>query len=288
MSCGAIILSHGTPGKRYCLANSTVMVHEVSTFNWGNVADIKNYAQETERINTLAMGILAKNMGKTVADLKKLLRGPEGKREIFLDAKDTLKLGIADKIVSTFLDIVPPPVEEDIQKSLTGKRVDRKVSILQADAEKQIVYGVPLDPYQFDAHKDLVPPGDVEKYAHAYAIGPRLISIEHTSETDAELVESSVLPYPSRSDYRAAMSGKPHRIFRFKLGPEKNQFAHSGSWLTGVKLFEDEDWTDVKDGKLTEFSVAGYGHRFEVDEDTDPMELVTEVIDVELFKPDEG
>ena len=98
MSCGAVLLSVGN--IRYASPTSTVMIHEASSFAWGNVNDVKVSSQESERLNTLLLGILAtrcKTKGG-VAAFKKIFSNE--KRDIFLTAAEAKKLGIIDHIGS--------------------------------------------------------------------------------------------------------------------------------------------------------------------------------------------
>jgi ATP-dependent Clp protease protease subunit len=64
MSAGAILFSFGTEGHRYCAPNATLMIHEVSSFQFGKVEELKVDAEETDRLNTLIFKLMAKNCGK--------------------------------------------------------------------------------------------------------------------------------------------------------------------------------------------------------------------------------
>lgn len=60
MSCGALLLGHGTPGYRFMEPNSTAMLHDVSSFSWGKVEEMKSSVKESERLNKLVYQKLAK------------------------------------------------------------------------------------------------------------------------------------------------------------------------------------------------------------------------------------
>jgi ATP-dependent Clp protease protease subunit len=64
MSAGAILFSFGTDGHRYMAPNATLMIHEVSSFSFGKVEDLKVDAEETDRLNDLIFKLMAKNCGK--------------------------------------------------------------------------------------------------------------------------------------------------------------------------------------------------------------------------------
>ena len=93
MSAGAVLLSAGD--KRYITKSSRVMIHKLSSFNWGNSDDIKTNADEIARLNSQLMEILAKNCGKTVKQLNNLLKET---RDLYLSANKAVSFGIVDKI----------------------------------------------------------------------------------------------------------------------------------------------------------------------------------------------
>lgn len=140
------------------------------------------------------------------------------------------------------------------------------VEIAKADEEKQIVYGVVLDPYRVDAHGDLVPPAEVEKTAHGFVAKSRIIGLQHKEMADATLIESWLVPYPSDADYKAAMKGEPHKASRMAFGDDE---VHSGAWIVGTKL-GDAEWQAVKEGKITAYSIGGVGKRRQMSESEMP------------------
>jgi uracil-DNA glycosylase family 4 len=134
------------------------------------------------------------------------------------------------------------------------------VVITKADPVKRIVYGVVLDPYgedgaQEDAHFDWTPPAEIEKAAHNYMKGKRVVGIQHMLKAVATVVESWVEKYPDpeRENYLKAMQNVPHKVGRRKFGTD---VLHSGSWVLGVELGQKE-WQAYEDGILNAFSPAG-------------------------------
>lgn len=97
MSCGAVLLSHGD--IRFCGQHSRVMVHEVSSFAFGDVHDIENDAKESARVNRYIMGLLAKNCSIEggYQGLRRIIKEHDG-RELWMDAKGALKFGVIDNI----------------------------------------------------------------------------------------------------------------------------------------------------------------------------------------------
>jgi ATP-dependent protease ClpP protease subunit len=63
MSCGAILASFGDEGHRYMDPDATLMIHDVSSMQWGKVEEIKASTEETERLNKKVYRMMAKNCG---------------------------------------------------------------------------------------------------------------------------------------------------------------------------------------------------------------------------------
>ena len=164
----------------------------------------------------------------------------------------------------------------------TGREVKRsQIPISKADPVKQIVYGVVLDPYgnsgqpDFDAHNDWTPPAEVEKTAHGFLKGSRVIGLQHKKKAKADVVESWIESYPSRKEYLAAVRGLDHRIYRRKFGDD---VLHSGAWVLGVQL-GDREWKMYQDGKLNAFSPGGFGVRQPIKRSDMPKVEIIELVE---------
>lgn len=94
-SMGAVLLAGGAHGKRYCLPNSRVMIHQPLGGFQGQSTDIQIHAREIETIREKLNGILAHHSGR---DTKEIRRDTE--RDNFMSAKDALDYGLVDKIVT--------------------------------------------------------------------------------------------------------------------------------------------------------------------------------------------
>jgi hypothetical protein len=55
------------------------------------------------------------------------------------------------------------------------------------------------------------------------------------------------------------MDWKDHKAYTFPLG---NDVVHSGSWVLGTKLSDDE-WKRVQSGEINAYSIGGFGARRE-------------------------
>lgn len=92
-SMGCFLLAGGTPGKRYSLPHSRIMMHQVSGGAQGNISDAQITMREMETVNEVLMGLLAENTGKTVEECKDFYD-----RDKWMSAKEAKDFGIIDKV----------------------------------------------------------------------------------------------------------------------------------------------------------------------------------------------
>ena len=97
MSCGAILFSHGEEGLRFMDPNATLMIHDVSSMEYGKVEEIKASAEETDRLNKIVYTMMARNCGKKDDYFLKLVH-KKGHADWFLDADDAKKHGLANQL----------------------------------------------------------------------------------------------------------------------------------------------------------------------------------------------
>jgi len=95
-SMGAVLLSAGTKGKRFTLPNSEVMLHQVMGGAEGQATDIKIRAEHILKVKDRINKILAKHTGQKISKIEK-----DTDRDFFIDAEETKKYGIVDKIIGT-------------------------------------------------------------------------------------------------------------------------------------------------------------------------------------------
>ena len=93
-SAAAVLLSSGAKGKRFCLPNSEVMIHQVMGGAEGQASDIAIVAKHILRTKENLNKILAKNTGKTAAQVEK-----DSDRDYYMTAEEAKKYGIVDEIV---------------------------------------------------------------------------------------------------------------------------------------------------------------------------------------------
>ena len=94
-SMGAMILSAGTKGKRFALPNSEVMIHQPLGGAEGQASDIAIAAENILKTRNVLYKMLAKNTGKTVAQIEK-----DADRNYWVSAEDAVKYGLVDKVIT--------------------------------------------------------------------------------------------------------------------------------------------------------------------------------------------
>ncbi len=92
-SMGAFLLSSGAKGKRYCLPNSEVMIHQPLGGAQGQASDIAIQAEHILKIKKRMNAILSKNTGKSVKQIEK-----DVDRDNYMSAEEALEYGLVDKI----------------------------------------------------------------------------------------------------------------------------------------------------------------------------------------------
>jgi len=96
-SMAAILLACGTPGKRYALPHSRILIHQPSMSGLaGQAADIDIHAREILRLRETLNQILAEATGQPV---EKIARDVD--RDYIMDAQQALEYGMIDKIITT-------------------------------------------------------------------------------------------------------------------------------------------------------------------------------------------
>jgi len=93
-SMASVLLASGAKGKRFCLPNSEVMIHQVMGGTNGQASDIKIHAERILKIKDKLNEILAKHTGKGIKTIEK-----DADRDYFMDAKEAVEYGIIDTII---------------------------------------------------------------------------------------------------------------------------------------------------------------------------------------------
>jgi len=94
-SMGAVLLAAGTPGKRYALPNSRIMIHQPWGGVQGQASDIAIQAKEILRVKERLNQILSEH---TKQPLEKITADAD--RDFIMDASEAKDYGIVDQVIS--------------------------------------------------------------------------------------------------------------------------------------------------------------------------------------------
>ena len=94
-SMGAFLLAAGTPGKRFALPNSEIMIHPPLGGAQGQASDIKIHAEHILKIRSKLNLILAEETGKPLEVIER-----DTERDIFMSAQEAAEYGLIDKVIT--------------------------------------------------------------------------------------------------------------------------------------------------------------------------------------------
>ena len=94
-SMGALLLTAGAKGKRYCLPNSRVMIHQPLGGYQGQASDIEIHAREILYLKSRLNEIMAKHTERSVSDIEK-----DTDRDNFMSATESVNYGLVDAVLS--------------------------------------------------------------------------------------------------------------------------------------------------------------------------------------------
>ena len=93
-SMGALLLCAGAKGKRCCLPNSRLMIHQPMGGFQGQAADVEIHAREILYLRQRLNEIMAKHTGQSVETISK-----DTDRDNFLSAEESKKYGLVDRVL---------------------------------------------------------------------------------------------------------------------------------------------------------------------------------------------
>jgi ATP-dependent Clp protease, protease subunit len=96
-SAAAVLLAAGTPGKRFALENSRIIIHQPATEGgYGQSSDIEIQAREILRMRALLETLLARHSGRTEDQVRLDIE-----RDKILTAQDAVDYGLVDEVIKT-------------------------------------------------------------------------------------------------------------------------------------------------------------------------------------------
>ncbi len=95
-SMGSLLLAAGTKGKRFCLVNSRVMIHQPLGGFQGQASDIEIHAKEILFLKNRLNELLAKHTGQSKETIER-----DTDRDNFLGAEEAVKYGLVDAMLTS-------------------------------------------------------------------------------------------------------------------------------------------------------------------------------------------
>ncbi|TSJ89578.1 ATP-dependent Clp endopeptidase proteolytic subunit ClpP [Gilliamella apicola] len=92
-SMGSLLLTAGTKGKRFCLPNARVMIHQPLGGFQGQASDIQIHAQEILQVKSRLNNILSMHTGQDISVIEK-----DTDRDNFMSAEKAVEYGLVDAI----------------------------------------------------------------------------------------------------------------------------------------------------------------------------------------------
>ena len=95
-SMGAVLLTSGAKGKRFCLPHARVMIHQGSAgIGHATPSDIEIHAREILHTKAMLNEVLARHTGQTV---EKVTRDTD--RDYFMSAQEAVEYGLVDRVMT--------------------------------------------------------------------------------------------------------------------------------------------------------------------------------------------
>jgi ATP-dependent Clp protease, protease subunit len=95
-SMGAFLLTAGAHGKRFCLPNSRVMIHQPLGGFQGQASDIAIHAKEILYLKSRLNEMLSKHTGQGIEVIER-----DTDRDNFMSANDAVSYGLVDKVLTS-------------------------------------------------------------------------------------------------------------------------------------------------------------------------------------------
>ena len=96
MSMGSLLLAGGTPGKRFSLPNSRILIHQPSAGFEGQSSDIEIHAREIIKTRARIDEIYAKHTGQSVEQVHK-----DMERDRFFKPEEAVAYGLIDRVLDS-------------------------------------------------------------------------------------------------------------------------------------------------------------------------------------------
>lgn len=144
--------------------------------------------------------------------------------------------------IPLFRQVFQPVTEvKKIEIKKDGEKIERGIEFVPIDKAKEderIVCGIVYEPNTVDAQGDQASAEEIKKAAYYFMENTQAFKVMHKgSKVKVKILESYVAP------------------INFKVGSREIK---KGSWVLVSRILDDRLWKDIKAGKLTGYSMAGY------------------------------
>ncbi len=95
-SMGALLLAAGTPGKRFALPHSRIMIHQPIGGFYGSATDVEIHAKEILKMKEILNTILSKHTGQPFEKVQ-----ADTERDYFMSAQEAKDYGIVDDVITS-------------------------------------------------------------------------------------------------------------------------------------------------------------------------------------------
>lgn len=143
--------------------------------------------------------------------------------------------------------LLPQDLQDKLQEQEGAKdqKQARDVTLLpveKADEDRNIVFGVVLEPDSVDAQGDTIDPDEIERASHLWLARFQDRGLQHEKIVNSrvEIYESYIAPTD------------------LTLGGQK---VKKGTWLLMLHVLDKALWAEIKSGKFTGFSMGGFARR---------------------------
>ncbi|TWP37227.1 ClpP family protease [Leekyejoonella antrihumi] len=101
-SAAAILLAAGTPGRRFVLRHSRVLLHQPAGGGQGTISDLSLQAEELMRVRAQVEEVLSRHTGRSTEQLRQ-----DTDRDNVLTATQAVRFGLADEVIERADQVLP-------------------------------------------------------------------------------------------------------------------------------------------------------------------------------------
>lgn len=101
-SMGQFLLGAGTPGKRFVLPHTRVLLHQGSAGIGGTAIDIEIQAENLEHTKNVMLGLIAEHSGQSLEKVER-----DSRRDRWFSAQEAVEYGLADAVLTSVPSVTP-------------------------------------------------------------------------------------------------------------------------------------------------------------------------------------